>query len=308
MPKMGGLLLALALLLALSPSSAVAAAAAGRTTVPLDLGWRTAAAPKPTTCAYPLAVPGNQGMGNSGWAVEAGTAAACQAAACAHDVQAFSFCEEGYCGDVKSRLPPPVVGMGPFCIIGSAGRWYVNEGNETWTSMLREQSTSKGADPATSEAARGFDDSAWNVVDLPHDASIELARSDDSDGPEGYQPAIQTMYRKHFRLPESWKGLAITLWVDGALTASSVIFTSNPPLPVLSRSFFLTGCLWLQWWVNGVQCVNLKTDATTQATPFQLLVVPAALLTDCLRLQGYLPLTLRLDDNPDLKLSYNTDS
>ena len=247
-----------ALVLPISLLTAATMAAAQRATVPLDLGWRTASArPNPDApCpAYSIAVPEGWGMGNSGWPVTAATAAACEAQACAHDAQAYSFCAKGHCGGKGTTSNE----TGPFCIIGSAGRFSPNNaGNETWTSQLREQSATHGAAAATPQAARSFDDSGWAVVDLPHDASIELAPTADSDGPEGFRNATQTYYRKHFGLPEAWIGRAITLVVDGALSASS-------------------------WWINGVQVVNLKSD-------------------------GYLPLTLRLDENPQLKLKFGADN
>ena len=84
--------------------------------------------------------------------------------------------------------------------------------------------------------AREAADSSWPVVDLPHDASIELPRASDAGGPEGFVPTVQQWYRKHFRLPAAWaQDTAVTLSVDGALASSS-------------------------WWVNGVPVVPLKTD------------------------------------------------
>ena len=80
-----------------------------------------------------------------------------------------------------------------------------------------------------------FDDSNWDVVDLPHDGSIEQPYTRSAAHGEAFIPNAQNIYRKHFRLPSSFRGKAITLEVDGALMSSS-------------------------WWVNGVQVVGLKTD------------------------------------------------
>ena len=104
-----------------------------------------------------------------------------------------------------------------------------------------------------------YDDSAWEVVDLPHDASITTAPSPNADGPEGFVPPHRQWYRKHFRLPASWShATSITLEVDAAMTTSS-------------------------WWINGVQIVSLKRD-------------------------GYLPLTVRLDNISGANLRFGADS
>ena len=81
----------------------------GWRTVPLDLGWRTAGAPAPHVasaygsgarstvpldqCSYSVAVAGY--LGNSAWQVPSASVKECAAAACAHRVQAYSFCPLG---------------------------------------------------------------------------------------------------------------------------------------------------------------------------------------------------------------------
>jgi len=124
--------------------------------------------------------------------------------------------------------------------------------------ITRARDTSKGP-PQASDAVMQptFDDTDWSVVDLPHDASVEVMVTPNSDGPEGYVPAVQTFYRKHLRLPAAWAtGTAITLEVDGAMTTSS-------------------------WWVNGVHVLPVKLD-------------------------GYLPTTLRLDTIPGVNLHFGS--
>ena len=113
-----------------------------------------------------------------------------------------------------------------------------------WVSRARSDDGDNGVGPAAGggggedssvQTAVGFDDSSWDVVDLPHDGSIERAYTRSAAHGEAFIPNAQNIYRKHFKLPSSFRGKAITLEVDGALTSSS-------------------------WWVNGVQVVGLKTD------------------------------------------------
>jgi len=67
-----------------------------------------------------------------------------------------------------------------------------------------------------------FDDSAWQVVDLPHDWSI--------DGPflpiyasgNGYAPGGQAWYRRHFKISSADRGRLVTLELDGVYDNSEV--------------------------------------------------------------------------------------
>ena len=89
-----------------------------------------------------------------------------------------------------------------------------------------------GPPSGTVEALPGYDDGAWKVVDLPHDASVEHSYTPDAAHGEGFISNVQTFYRKHLALPAELKGRALTLEVDGALMYSS-------------------------WWVNGVRVRGL---------------------------------------------------
>lgn len=173
--------------------------AAQRIVVPLDLGWRTSAAIAPK-CDYPLTFKGVQ-LGNSAWGNSDGhaSAAACEATACAANVQAWSYCDKNQCGAKPPNLRnakngAQLSGTGPFCVVGSAGRVEPNsKSSGNWTTRGRDTSRGPAADIA--EAQLAFDDDSWEVVDLPHDASIKLKYSLNSDGPEGFKPVTQTLYR-----------------------------------------------------------------------------------------------------------------
>ena len=228
---------------------------AQRSTVPIDFGWRTATAPRPA-CSYTIPILGF--IENSGWDAAGNssgtpprepitTEAECMSAACKVGAQAYSFCPAGGTG-CNSSYNQDWKGPGPHCIIGSLGRVFQHKATSAfagWTTRARN--TNKGPDHDVDEMKLDYDDSAWEVVDLPHDASITKAPSPNADGPEGFVSPCRQWYRKRFRLPYNWSlATAITLEVDAAMTTSS-------------------------WWINGVQIVPLKRN-------------------------GYLPLTVRLDN------------
>ena len=80
--------------------------------------------------------------------------------------------------------------------------------------------------PTPPEASPSFDDSTWQILDLPHDFEVTGVFSPNADGGEGYLPWNTSYYRKHVSIPAAWAGTRIELYVEGALSAS-------------------------RWWLNG---------------------------------------------------------
>ena len=46
-----------------------------------------------------------------------------------------------------------------------------------------------------------FDDSSWNLVDVPHDSLVNGTFVDNGDDHHGYLPRNVSWYRKHFTIP-----------------------------------------------------------------------------------------------------------
>ncbi len=69
-----------------------------------------------------------------------------------------------------------------------------------------------------------FDDSAWRMVNLPHDWSIEgpYAQSDPTGGAGGSLPTGIGWYRRTFMAPEAWRGKDIFVEFDGVYMNSDV--------------------------------------------------------------------------------------
>ncbi len=87
--------------------------------------------------------------------------------------------------------------------------------NENWSFLLEDDSTYSTTD---------FDHSAWRVLDLPHDWSIEgeYAKSNPMGATAGYLPAGTAYYRKTITVPDFWKGNHVTIAFDGVFMNSTV--------------------------------------------------------------------------------------
>lgn len=77
-------------------------------------------------------------------------------------------------------------------------------------------------------AARGFDDSSWRKVDLPHDWGVEQPFDEKAQKAQGYRARGVAWYRKTFSLSTADMGRNIELQFDGVATHSTVYFNGTP--------------------------------------------------------------------------------
>lgn len=73
----------------------------------------------------------------------------------------------------------------------------------------------------------GYDDSAWRVVTLPHDWSVEHPFDKGNASGTGYLPGGTAWYRKHFILPESVSGKRVRITFGGVYKHARVWINSN---------------------------------------------------------------------------------
>lgn len=69
---------------------------------------------------------------------------------------------------------------------------------------------------------KGYDDSAWKQVTVPHDWSVELPFSKEYSSGTGYLAGGIGWYRLHFTLPEEYRGKCIRVVFDGIYKNSRV--------------------------------------------------------------------------------------
>lgn len=77
-------------------------------------------------------------------------------------------------------------------------------------------------------AARGYDDSGWRRVDLPHDWVVEQPFDENAVKQQGYRPRGIAWYRRTFKLDPSDRGRNIELQFDGVATYCTVYFNGTP--------------------------------------------------------------------------------
>jgi beta-galactosidase len=76
-------------------------------------------------------------------------------------------------------------------------------------------------------AARGFDDSAWRAVTLPHDFVLEQPFAADEERAQGYRKRGVAWYRRTFKLSDSDKGKNLEFRFDGVATHCTVFFNGT---------------------------------------------------------------------------------
>ena len=133
-------------------------------------------------------------------------------------------CRDACCGDPSCAIWQYAREKG--CWIGTSSD--CTHKNTAWVGGGRDLPVPPLPPAKTGPTSRRYDDSSWEVVDVPHDGIINGNYSE-TDGPEkqAYLPKNVTMYRKHFNLPEEWKGQSIWVYFEGIFRASTVFLNGQ---------------------------------------------------------------------------------
>lgn len=92
---------------------------------------------------------------------------------------------------------------------------------------------------------KGYDDSAWQKITVPHDWSVEAPFSQKYSSGTGYLQGGTGWYRGRFRLPEEYRGKCVRLVFDGVYKNSQVFCNSyylgKRPNGYVSFSYDISG-------------------------------------------------------------------
>jgi beta-galactosidase len=111
-----------------------------------------------------------------------------------------------------------------------------------------------------------FADASWRSLDLPHDWSIEgpFAQNELSGGPGANAPTGIGWYRKHFRVPASYRDRKVSIEFDGVYQNGEVWinghYLGKRPFGYISFAHDITPHL--NW--NGENAVAVKVDNSRQ--------------------------------------------
>ncbi|MCG8638348.1 MAG: beta galactosidase jelly roll domain-containing protein, partial [Desulfobacterales bacterium] len=75
---------------------------------------------------------------------------------------------------------------------------------------------------------REYNDSAWRILNIPHDWSVEFSFDQEKgEGCTGYLPGGIAWYRKHFQSPENFAEKSVYLCFDGVYNHASVYINGH---------------------------------------------------------------------------------
>jgi beta-galactosidase len=106
-------------------------------------------------------------------------------------------------------------------------------------------------------AARGFDDSSWRQVNLPHDWAVEQSFDPKAEKQQGYRPRGIGWYRRTFKLDPADRGKNIELQFDGVATHCNVYFNGTP----VHHNF----CGYTSFYIDVTPMVRYGNDENTIA-------------------------------------------
>lgn len=185
--------------------------ACARDVIPFTFGWRFLWGDPFTGPCEPSSFPVN--LSNTEWVgfsivtVPAASPCDCALAACELRADMWQWCV----------LPPCQMGN---CSVGTPDD---ARGSDHYIAFGRVAPGNVGT-----PVEFGFDDSSWEVVDVPHDARREQPfppspASCAGGGGNAGQPAPgPAWYRKHFALPADWQGSDVRVSFDGVFSVASI--------------------------------------------------------------------------------------
>lgn len=119
------------------------------------------------------------------------------------------------------------------------------------------------AGSAWGAAARGYDDSSWKRVDLPHDWVVEQPFDEKALKQQGYRPRGIAWYRRTFTLPASDRGKNIELQFDGVATHCTVYVNGTEVRHSFSgyASFQIDVTPMMRYGDDAVNTIAVRVDA-----------------------------------------------
>ena len=108
--------------------------------------------------------------------------------------------------------------------------WRFHLGDVPYEKYMTHDELYIGTRTASSRGAgrRDFDDSAWRVVDVPHDYIVEGTPTPEEPGSHGSLPRESAWYRKTFKLSEEDRGLRIVIHFEGVCSTCVVHVNGQP--------------------------------------------------------------------------------
>ena len=123
-------------------------------------------------------------------------------------------CRNACCGDGSCAVWQYASTNG--CWIGQSSD--CNHPNNAWVGGGRDVPVPP---PPGGPSSKDFDDSSWELVDLPNDGIINGTYDQSAVRSHAYLPLNTMWYRKHFNLPTEWKGKSIWVYFEGVFRAST---------------------------------------------------------------------------------------
>ena len=136
------------------------------------------------------------------------------------------LCRDACCSLSTCEIWQFTYGVAVPCQVGISSN--CTTAKEKIIGQCREQAVDPSPKASsTPETSKTYDDSEWEIVDVPHDSIISQPYQPRNEMLAGYLPKNSTWYRKHFNLPSEWKGQSIWLYFEGIYRASSVYLNGH---------------------------------------------------------------------------------